>query len=214
MKKTLFFVILLLSFIGLTAEQIVVSQYPDDIRLTNSNPNNMELEFTLGSFYREPVNIDGEQWFHLFLKKEGLTLEAGMPQVPVLARSLIIPATAKMHLNITNSEYVELTLPVAPSKGNLTRDIDPATIPYTFADFYQSGESYPAEIAYLTEPFILRDYRGITVRFQPFVYYPATQTLRVYTKLNISVYTQGTDLTNALLNPKTSYSRYFESAYQ
>jgi hypothetical protein len=214
MKKTLFFVILLLSFIGLTAEQIVVSQYPDDIRLINSNPNNMELEFTLGSFYREPVTINGDSWYHLFLKKEGITLEAGMPQVPVLARSLIIPATAKMHLNITNSEYVELTLPVAPSKGNLTRDIDPATIPYTFADFYQSGESYPAEIAYLTEPFILRDYRGITVRFQPFVYYPATQTLRVYTKLNISIYAQGTDLTNALLNPKTSYSRYFESTYQ
>ena len=214
MKKTLFFVILLLSFIGLTAEQIVVSQYPDDIRLTNSNPNNMELEFTLGSFYREPVTINGDSWYHLFLKKEGITLEAGMPQVPVLARSLIIPALAKMHLNITNSEYVELTLPVAPSKGNLTRDIDPATIPYTFADFYQSGESYPAEIAYLTEPFILRDYRGITVRFQPFIYYPATQTLRVYTKLNISVYAQGTDLTNALLNPKTSYSRYFESTYQ
>ena len=214
MKKTLFFVILLLSFIGLTAEQIVVSQYPDDIRLTNSNPNNMELEFTLGSFYREPVTINGDSWYHLFLKKEGITLEAGMPQVPVLARSLIIPALAKMHLNITNSEYVELTLPVAPSKGNLTRDIDPATIPYTFADFYQSGESYPAEIAYLTEPFILRDYRGITVRFQPFIYYPATQTLRVYTKLNISVYTQGTDLTNALLSPKTSYSRYFESTYQ
>ena len=214
MKKTLFLVILLLSFIGLTAEQIVVSQYPDDIRLINSNPNNMELEFTLGSFYREPVTINGDSWYHLFLKKEGITLEAGMPQVPVLARSLIIPATAKMHLNITNSEYVELTLPVAPSKGNLTRDIDPATIPYTFADFYQSGESYPAEIAYLTEPFILRDYRGITVRFQPFIYYPATQTLRVYTKLNISIYAQGTDLTNALLNPKTSYSRYFESTYQ
>ena len=214
MKKTLFFLILLLSFIALSAEQIVVSQYPDDIRLTNSNPDNMELEFTLGSFYREPVTINGDSWYHLFLKKEGITLEAGMPQVPVLARSLIIPALAKMHLNITNSEYVELTLPVAPSKGNLTRDIDPATIPYTFADFYQSGESYPAEIAYLTEPFILRDYRGITVRFQPFIYYPATQTLRVYTKLNISVYAQGTDLTNALLNPKTSYSRYFESTYQ
>ncbi len=76
MKKTLFFVILLLSFIGLTAEQIVVSQYPDDIRLTNSNPNNMELEFTLGSFYREPVTINGDSWYHLFLKKEGTYLRS------------------------------------------------------------------------------------------------------------------------------------------
>jgi len=214
MKKTLFFIILLLGIFALSAEQIVVSQYPDELRLVNGNPTNMELEFTLGSFYREPVTINGEQWYNLNLKKEGITLEKGLPQVPVLARSLIIPSTAAMHLNITKSEFVDLVMPVAPSKGNLTRDIDPATIPYTFADFYQSQDSYPADIAYLTEPFILRDYRGITVRIQPFVYFPATQTLRVYTKLNISVYSQGTDLSNAILNPKTSYSRYFESAYQ
>jgi len=214
MKKTLFFIVLLLSFIALSAEQIVVSQYPDDIRLVNSNPTNMELEFTLGSFYREPVTINGEQWYNLKLKKEGITLEKGLPQVPVLARSLIIPSTAAMHLNITKSEFVDLVMPVAPSKGNLTRDIDPATIPYTFADFYQSGESYPAEIAYLTEPFILRDYRGITVRLQPFVYYPATSTLRIYTKINLSVQAQGTDFNNALLTPKSSYSSYFESVYR
>ena len=106
MKKTLFFVILLLSFIGLTAEQIVVSQYPDDIRLTNSNPDNMELEFTLGSFYREPVTINGDNWYHLFLKKEGITLETGMPQVPILERSLIIPAKEKMKKNIILSKTI------------------------------------------------------------------------------------------------------------
>ncbi|HRR51388.1 MAG TPA: C25 family cysteine peptidase [Candidatus Cloacimonas sp.] len=214
MKRILLFLCLILSFIAISAEQIIVSNYANDIHLTNSNPNNMELEFTLGSFFREAVNIDGEQWFHLFLKKEGITLDEGLPQLPVLARSLIIPPTAAMHLNITNSEYIELAMPIAPSKGNITRNIDPATVPYKFADFYQSEESYPAEIAYLTEPFILRDYRGITVRFQPFVYYPATGILRVYTKLNISVYAQGSDLTNALTSPKSSYSRYFESTYQ
>ena len=38
MKKTLIFLILLLSFIALSAEQIVVSQYPDDIRLITAIP--------------------------------------------------------------------------------------------------------------------------------------------------------------------------------
>jgi hypothetical protein len=107
-----------------------------------------------------------------------------------------------------------MALHVAPSKGNLTRDIDPDSVPYTFADFYQSTGSYPLETAYLTEPFILRDYRGITVRFQPFVYYPATGTLRVYTKMVLSVSSNGTDLTNAITTPKSTYSRYFEEIYQ
>ncbi|MEN6445944.1 MAG: C25 family cysteine peptidase, partial [Candidatus Cloacimonas sp.] len=214
MKRFVFILLLLLGLLALSAEQIVVSDYANNIQLTNSNPNNLELQFTLGSFDRESVTINGQQWYNLFMPKEGLTLEKGMPQVPVLARSMIIQPMAGYHLNITNSEYIDLKMPIAPSKGSIERNIDPASIPYTFADFYQSQESYPAEIAYLTEPFIMRDYRGITVRFQPFVYYPATGTLRVYTKMNISVQAQGTDLTNAISNPKSSYSRYFESMYQ
>lgn len=214
MKRTLLALILLMAFIALNAEQVVVSQYPNDIRLLGSNPNNMELEFRLGSFDSQAITINGTTWYNLSMKKAGLTLEAGLPQVPVLAASLIIPGTAAMQLNTSASEYVELNMPVAPSKGNLTRDIDPDSVPYSFSDFYQTESSYPQQNAYLTEPFIIRDYRGITVRFQPFVYYPATQTLRVYTKLVLSVTANGTDYTNAITTPKTSYSRYFEDIYQ
>jgi len=213
--RRLFVIVLLLMAIGaLAAEQMVVSAYPNDIRLTSSSPNDMELEFTLGSFDREAVSINGTDWYNLTVKKEGLTLEAGYPQVPVLARSLIIPNTAAMQLTTTYSEYIDLQMQVAPSKGNLTRNIDPATVPYTFSDFYQGNGSYPEQVAYLTEPFIIRDYRGITVRFQPFVYYPSTGTLRVYTKLHLNVQANGTDMTNALSTPKTSSSSYFEDIYQ
>lgn len=214
MRRLLITAILLLAILCLAAEQVVVSPYPNEVRLLNSNPNNMQLEFTLGSFDRQPVNINGSTWYNLSLKKAGLTLETGLPQVPVMATSLIIPGTAAMQINTQASEYVEMALHVAPSKGNLTRDIDPDSVPYTFADFYQSTGSYPLETAYLTEPFILRDYRGITVRFQPFVYYPATGTLRVYTKMVLSVSSNGTDLTNAITTPKSTYSRYFEEIYQ
>lgn len=214
MKNIIVLLCLLLSSFALLAEQIVISPYANDIRLISSNPNDLQLEYTLGSFDRQPVTINGNTWYDLSLKKSGLTLEAGMPQVPVLATSLIIPGTAAMQLNTTASEYVELTMPVAPSKGNLTRDIDPATVPYTFDSFYQGNGSYPEQTAYLTEPFIIRDYRGITVRIQPFVYYPSTGTLRVYTKLVLSVSSNGTDLTNAITTPKTSYSRLFEDIYQ
>jgi hypothetical protein len=214
MKRLISILLLLLAFIALTAEQVVVSQYPNEIKLTNSNPNNMQVEFTLGSFNREAISINGSTWYNLTMKKAGLTLEAGLPQVPVLAASLIIPGTAAMQLDSQASEFVELSMPVAPSKGNLTRDIDPDTVPYSFSGFYQSSGSYPEQTAYLTEPFILRDYRGITVRFQPFVYYPATGTLRVYTKLVLSVAANGTDLNNAITTPKTSYSRFFEDIYQ
>ena len=89
----------------------------------------MVLELTLGHFESEPVLIDGNTWHNLYLKKAGLTLEAGYPQLPVLAGSVIIPNTARMELSLLESEYVELQMPVAPSKGNLTRDINPDSVP-------------------------------------------------------------------------------------
>ncbi|MFA7030002.1 MAG: C25 family cysteine peptidase [Candidatus Cloacimonadaceae bacterium] len=215
MKQTLLILILLLTLaFSLNAGEITVSSYDNQIQLLDSNPEHLVMQLTLGHFTAEPVNINENTWNLLSLKKEGLTLEAGFPQLPILARSVIIPNTANMELSVIDTEYVEMTLPVAPSKGNLTRDINPETVPYSFADFYFGNEFWPEEHSYLTEPFILRDYRGITVRFQPFVYYPATQTLRIYTKLTVALNANGTDLTNSLPVPKTSYAEEFAPIYE
>jgi hypothetical protein len=214
--KRLFLILTLVLALGaaLNAEQVTVGSYQNEILLLESSPEHMVMQMTLGHFNAEPVQINGSTWHHLNLKKEGISLEAGYPQVPVLARSVIIPNTAEMQIDLLESEYVEIELPVAPSKGNLTRDIDPASVPYTFNELYSGEDSWPRETSYLTEPFILRDYRGITVRFQPFVYYPATNTLRVYTKLQIALDAVGTDYTNSLTIPKTSYAPEFEGIYE
>ena len=213
-KPIIFLTLLLLLGISLSAEQITVSQHSNGIRLLQGAQDNMVLELTLGHFESEPVLIDGNTWHNLYLKKAGLTLEAGYPQLPVLAGSVIIPNTARMELSLLESEYVELQMPVAPSKGNLTRDIDPDSVPYSFADFYSGTGSYPQQTAYLTEPFILRDYRGITVRFQPFEYFPATGTLRVYTRIRVGVASNGSDLTNSLPAQRSSQAGGFEEIYR
>ena len=214
--KRMFLLLTLLLALGmaLNAEQVTVGSLPNQIRLTQSTPDHMVLELTLGQFNAEPVTINGATWHELSLKKEGITLEAGHPTLPVLARSVIIPNTAAMQLSLVDSEFVELQLPVAPSKGNLTRDIDPDSVPYSFGDVYFGDQPWPSETSYLTEPFIIRDYRGITVRFQPFVYFPATQTLRVYTRLSVAIDASGTDLTNSLPLAKTSHAREFAGIYR
>ncbi len=214
MKHVFIILALLLSFGLLMAEQITVGVDSNEIRLIEAQPENMILELNFASFEREAVEIDGQTYYNLSVKKGGLTLERGLPQLPILAASVIIPNTAKMQLEIVSSEFIDLDMKVAPSKGNLTRDIDPATVPYSFDSFYQSDSAWPESQTELSEPFILRDYRGITVRFTPFSYYPATGKLRVFTKIKVALSQQGTDLTNSLSTPKTSYSKEFEGIYQ
>ncbi len=213
--KKLFIILTLLLCLGmLAAEQISVGSAANEIRLLTAQPGDMILELNLANFERQAVEIDGQIYYDLSIPKGGLTLERGLPQVPILAASVIIPNTAKMQLEVLDSEYIDLDMKVAPSKGSLTRNIDPATVPYSFDPFYQSQGFWPEVQAELSEPFILRDYRGITVRFTPFSYYPATGTLRVFTKIKVAISQNGTDLTNSLNAPKNSYSKEFEGIYR
>ncbi len=214
MKHLILTLTLLLTLLGLTAEQVTVGPNQNQVRLVQSQSDNMVLELTLGHFNREAVQINGSTWYHIDLKKAGLTLESGLPQLPVMAGSVIIPNTARMELSTVLSEYVDIPMQVAPSKGNLTRDIDPDSVPYSFSPFYSGTEAWPQSNSELTEPFILRDYRGITVRFVPFSYFPSTGTLRVYTKIQVALNNTGTDLTNSLSVPKNSYSEEFEGIYE
>ncbi len=216
MVKRLIILLSLILALGLTlnAEQVIIGDYPNDISLLQDSPGGIQVEMTLGSFEREAIKIDGKTYYEPILKKSGLTLSEGLPQVPILASSVIIPGSANMQLQIIDSEYIELPMPLAPSKGNLTRDIDPASVPFTFADFYRGSSHYPEAPVELSSPFIIRDFRGITVHFTPFVYYPETGMTRVYTRLRVQLTENGVDLSNALSDSKSGYASEFAGIYQ
>ncbi len=80
------------------------------------------------------------------------------------------------------------TLPVMPSKGHITRDIDPSTIPFAFSNFYSINDWYPAETILIDEPYIVKDLRGATVQFNPMKYNPVEDKLKICTRLVVEVY--------------------------
>lgn len=214
MKKLLLVALLLTLTLLLFGEQYTINGNQNEVNVISSGSQETVLEMTLGHFNRESVRINGDVYWALNLKKEGFTMETGMPQLPYISRSLIIPGTALMNVQILESEYTDVVMPIAPSKGNLTRDINPDTVPWTFDNFYQSNGYYPTSLSRLSEPFIIRDYRGITVYMQPFVYYPSTQTLRIYTRIKLSVNNNGIDNVNVMSSAKSSASAWFENIYK
>ncbi len=80
---------------------------------------------------------------------------------------------------------------VAPSKGNLLRTVNPSDVPFTYGIEYQQNAFYPANIAYLREPYILRDFRGQPLVIQPIQYNPVTKILRIYTDIVIEIRSNG-----------------------
>ncbi|HYW69106.1 MAG TPA: C25 family cysteine peptidase, partial [bacterium] len=207
----------LLPVLGLAATTVAVSDHPEIVtaRVVESDVQRTVLEYDLGSFTRTPIEIDGETFYSIELAGESPSKEQGLPQLPNISRSIVIPDNAEMTVRVVSSHYVDYpNLPVAPSKGFITRNIDPSTVAYSFNPFYGSSEWYPSELAYARDPYIMRDIRGMVVVVNPMQYNPATQTLRVYDRIVVEVERVGSGKVNVLTDRPATMNNEFKKIYE
>lgn len=156
------------------------------IQLISATENESVIRFNLKDF--ELKNINGSS---SIISAENMTpiLKQGAPNLPKFAVSVMIPDEANMAVKIVSSNFIDYpNTEIAPSKGNLKRDINPADVPYIKGPEYSSNAFYPGSLADLQSPYVLRDYRGQTVWVYPFQYNPVTKTLRVYSDITVKVY--------------------------
>jgi len=185
-----------------------------DVALIESNEDITKISYQIGEFNKEKMQIDNNEYYRIVLEEEPNIMEKGMPDLPFICRSIIIPDNAKMEVQVTESKFVEYQMPIAPSRGFISRDVNPDVVPYEFSEAYGLNEFYPHDIARPGSPYILRDFRGITVTVYPFSYNPQTQTLRVYTHIVLEVRNAGVDYENAKIRDTRKCNQYFTDIYK
>jgi len=218
MKKNLFFSVpAFLLFIN------VFSQSPSLFHSTGNGPSRVtvlrstagetELLFTLGDVYSVDIPGTGK----IFRLDEGTPIEQkDAPDLPKFTASIVIPDLAGMQVEVLEMSETEYTgIWVAPSKGTLTRNIDPASIPYTAGSMYEINGEFPGETAALQAPYILRDFRAQTVIFYPLQYNPVTGTLRIYNTIHVKVSVKDAEGPNPLIRTGniTSIEKEFHALY-
>lgn len=215
----IFLVLFAASFVA--AERIELGAGNDDIEVIveSSNDSRTVVRFEVNAFDRTPAIINGATWNLIDIVGEGEVRIEGAPSLPRISRSIIIPDEARVALRVLSSDYVDLTaMPVAPSKGDLLRTVNPEDVPYNFGPEYNKAGFFPDELASLRTPYILRDYRGTVIDLHPFQYDPDTKVLRVYKSVTVEVVSEGSGGVNPLLNRKSVapvpdfeliYSRHF-----
>jgi hypothetical protein len=182
------------------------------VAVTESSPTRIALEFRVGGFDRQDIVIQGRTYSLISLPGEAERLQAGWPELPVVARSVIIPDDRRMELRVRDIEYTDLPgITPVPSKGDLSRTVDPAQIPYTFDAFYAGSAWYPEEDAAQREPYILRDFRATTVLVTPIRYQPSTGTLRVATRMVVELVDAGPGGANNLTRDPAARSSVVDS---
>lgn len=185
--------------------------------LVSSNGSQSVIQLSLTGFWKSEVQTPrGSAWL-IDLGNRVRNLKKGTPDLPYVSTSLLIPDLAKMQVEVISSEYQEFqNVLIAPSKGNLYRDVDPASVPYEFGNVYGINDSYPGSLAKLNRPYIIRNYRGEALWMFPFQYNPVTKILRVYYNIELRVSKSGSAEINPLIRtkPLTKIDSRFNKIYK
>ena len=188
---------------------------PAKVALVSSEEGRVVLRLDVGTVLTERVTVDGTALDRFLLPGHPQLLASGDPDLPVVRTSIAIPDGSEVSLRVLEATFVELgTAAIAPSKGSITRDVDPRNVPYRFSETYTSNTWYPSATASLGEPFILRDVRGVTVQMHPVQWNPATGAVRVCESLTVAVEPVGPARTNALSHRHAFRVGDFERIYE
>ena len=177
--------------------------HAQEVKLVSDSNNAVTIKNASNNFVSRTKPVNGKEMEDFSKSAKVLTMEKGSPALPVFTSSIIIADQGNVTLDIQYDSYEEFhNVEVAPSKGSLKRNINPADIPYSFGETYQNDAFYPGQLAQISSPFILRDVRGAVVSFYTYQYNTVTKTLRVYKNITTRVVTDGAQ--NAV-NSKTKH---------
>ncbi len=206
----IFTTMLLVTFSGMSQNQSLVfadaQTESHSVSLVSNNPNTVVLRFNLNQMDLKVVQTEKFGSMSIAISGDApQIMQRGNPDLFYLNGSVIIPDFGSTELKVEPGEYVEYNnIDIAPSKGNLTRDVNPRDIPYEKGELYEKDAFFPGELASLREPYILRDYRGQVVDIYPLQYNPVTKTLRVYKDITVSVVSNQISGTNELIDRRAN----------
>ncbi|SMC55007.1 C25 family cysteine peptidase [Moheibacter sediminis] len=207
MKKIFIYCGLAFLFLNTTQAQ--------NFKLESAIQNSIEFTHTLNPFERNSILISGNNYHNFGLSHKVLTSELGAPAIPFFSQAVMVPKKGNVSYEIQHDGFYEIeNIEITPSKGNLKRNVNPDTIPYTFSEVYNQDAFYPGELSVMSDPYILRDTRGTTVSLYPFQYNPVQKKLRIYNNLRVVVNTNSSQTgTNEIQKINNFKSSVFNDIY-
>lgn len=193
------------------AQEFSLVSSSEEIITVNHELTVAELDVSPSAY----TTIESQEYRDFSKSHEIVTLNSGEPSLPFFTESVIVSHEGQINLVVSHEGYTEYTdVLVAPSKGSLKRNVNPSDIAHTFGEAYSTDAFFPGELATITEPFVLRNTRGVTIIVNPYQYNPVTKTLRVYKNIQAKV---ETDLSETGINEielRAENSAAFAQVYQ
>ena len=207
MKKIIFSIVLIVSVLFTFAQSNSqpAGQQPYTVSYSQPQPGVHQLTFEILDYSIGEVTHDGVTYSKINFASSTTTELKGWAELPFVSAAIQLPANKNVDMEVAEDMVVATPLnhPMVPSRGVIYRNQEPSEIPYEVDPASRLVENYPADIATMEAPFIVRDVRGTSVRFYPFHYDAMHNILNVYNRVVITLRENNQPATNPLtrINP-------------
>lgn len=194
---------------------IISSVFPQNEKLRVTVVTASEKEIVVRADFPDygisPVEVNGETMQTLFMPDACPLLNAGEPELLQTVVSLIVPEHSRPVVEVMSSEYETVQdVDLAPSKGKLYRNVNPSDIPYKKGEVYQKDLFLYGDSVEVQQPYVLRDYSGMSLRLFPFAYNPLRRQLKVCKSITVKV----TYNSKNTIQPAPVVPAVFDAVYQ
>jgi len=215
MKKILLLLIasLCVGFAVAAVQENVPVSYMSAFTVTANTPDHMDIRFALPEYTIETQDVGGEEYHRVLIPDAGSTMQSGLPELPTLSVCVAIPRQGGVNIEAVNSEFSVLSQfhPYPVQHG------DQLEAPKSFvidAAYYSSGGSYPEAAIQYSDPWILRDFRIVTIQVNPFSFDPSTGELTIRDNIDLRINYTSEPGINELEGGLTSVSPSFKNVYE
>lgn len=181
-KITLFFAAIAISF-------SLIASGGYEVNYSKLSEKVKQLKFELAGYQISQITLQDVTYSNILFDGSVKTHLKGFAELPYIHSSVMLDPVKNVTVVVSGEKYTDYTLeyPMLPSRGVIYRDQDPSTVPYEISPSSYRDEWYPQQLASETEPYIIRDVRGITVYINPFRYNAVQNILRVYTSVTVQL---------------------------
>ena len=149
------------------------------------------IEITVPGFYREVKRAGDADATFVTTGLSSRHMQKGMPEIPAMKNFVMLKEGEEVTAKIIGEDWSEIAMKkaAAPSKGHLTRNVNPEEVAFEYSDFYSSKNTFPGmeNKVVMSEPFVMRDVRGVELTVNPFQYDNAKKVMKVAKKMRIEL---------------------------
>lgn len=162
------------------------------MKLVPTRDNSVKIiEITVPGFYSETKRAGENDATFVTTDLSSRHMQKGMPEIPTMKNFIMLKEGEEVSAKIISEDWAEVKMKkaAAPSKGHLTRNVNPEEVNFEYSDFYNTKSTFPGmdNKVVMSEPFVMRDVRGVELTVNPFQYDNAKKTMLVAKKMRVEL---------------------------